>query len=263
MQNKNKRIKYPGYGIISNGNCFNLLDGIKENSIDMCLIDPPYSSGGLFAGDRKKSTKEKYTDLKFSGSSRFENFSGDNMDMIALQEFLTSIFIKIRSVMKNGKGVFCFIDWRNITAVINAIQMAGFIYRGILIWNKKTSRNIPNRFRNDCEFIVWGTNGPDDGNDYKNIRFSSGNCFDVISVLSADKKHQTEKPVELLKKILIYSQENDVVLDCFCGSGSTAVACIETGRKFICMEQNFTYFEIACDRIEKAIKQKEIYGDWI
>lgn len=263
MQGENKRIKYPGYGIIANGNCIELLDNIKENSIDMVLIDPPYSSGGMFSGDRKKSTKEKYTDDDYNGASRFENFSGDNMDMLALQNFLTLIFIKIRNTMKEGKGIFCFIDWRNITAVINSIQMAGFIYRGILVWNKGNSRNIQNRFRNDCEFVVWGTNGPDDGGNYKEIRFISGNCFSVSSVQSKDKNHQTEKPVELLKKILVYSRENDTVLDCFCGSGSTAVACVETGRKFVCMEQSFSYFENSCKRIEKAIKQKELYGDWI
>ena len=66
-----------------------------------------------------------------------------------------------------------------------------------------------------------------------------------------NKLHPTEKPIELMK-ILIEnsSNKNDIVLDCFMGSGSTGVACIETGRKFIGVEIDEKYFNIAKQRLK-------------
>ena len=71
-------------------------------------------------------------------------------------------------------------------------------------------------------------------------------------VPSRQKHHQTEKPIRLLEKLLAISPENGVVLDCFMGSGSTGVACVNTGRNFIGMELLIDYFKIAEERIEKA-----------
>ena len=69
----------------------------------------------------------------------------------------------------------------------------------------------------------------------------------------SNKLHEAQKPVELLKRfILLSSNENDTVLDCFMGSGSTGVACINTNRNFMGIELDKHYFEIAKERIEKA-----------
>lgn len=68
--------------------------------------------------------------------------------------------------------------------------------------------------------------------------------------------HRTEKPVELLKwLILTYSNENDTVMDNCMGAGGCGVACAETGRKFIGIEKDSGYFEIAKSRIEEAYKK--------
>ena len=74
--------------------------------------------------------------------------------------------------------------------------------------------------------------------------------FDKIS--GKKQLHQNQKPVDLLKQcILKHSDENDIIFDGFMGSGSTGVACIETNRKFIGVELDKKYFEIAKERIEK------------
>lgn len=73
-----------------------------------------------------------------------------------------------------------------------------------------------------------------------------------IPNILGNKKHPTEKPVELLK-ILIEnsSEEGDIVMDCFMGSGSTGVACIETNRKFLGIEIDKKYYDIAVRRIQE------------
>jgi site-specific DNA-methyltransferase (adenine-specific) len=70
--------------------------------------------------------------------------------------------------------------------------------------------------------------------------------------------HPTQKPVALLEYLIkTYSNENDVVLDNTCGSGSTGVAAVNTNRRFIGIEKDDNYFNIACDRIEEAINAKK------
>lgn len=236
------------------GDCLELMQDIPDCSVDMVLTDPPYSSGGLFAGDRKASTRTKYTDCDHNGAARFQNFSGDNMDQRSFTEFMRMVLAKCRQKAKPESICAVFVDWRNIAAMIDALQAAGWIYRGIAVWNKGCARNIPGRFRNDCEYVVWGTNGP------KTVKWDPGfsalpGCYCVPIVPTKQKNHQTEKPILLLENLLAICESGGVVLDPFMGSGSTGVACVNTGRSFIGMELDKGYFETAQKRIEGAQEQ--------
>lgn len=74
----------------------------------------------------------------------------------------------------------------------------------------------------------------------------------------ADSWHPTQKPVSLVGYLIrTYTNEGEMVLDCCMGSGTTAVACIKTGRDFIGFELNKDYYERACKRIEQAKLDKE------
>lgn len=73
------------------GNCLDLLRQLEPGCADLVLIDPPYSSGGLFAGDRKQDTRVKYTDSDFNGAARFPSFSGDNMDQHSFIQFMAHV----------------------------------------------------------------------------------------------------------------------------------------------------------------------------
>ena len=69
--------------------------------------------------------------------------------------------------------------------------------------------------------------------------------------------HPTQKPVELIEKFILDStNDSDIVLDTFAGSGTTGVACINTGRRFVGIELDDDYFEIAKGRIENALKER-------
>lgn len=233
------------------GDSLELMKDIPDGSVDMVLADPPYSSGGLFAGDRKASTRTKYCDRDYNGAARFQNFSGDNMDQRSFTEFMRTILAKCRQKATPESVCAVFVDWRNLPALTDALQMAGWIWRGIVVWDKGNCRPIPNRFRNDCEYVVWGTNGP------RNTKYVDGvfigpGCYHVPSVPTKKKNHQTEKPVELLEKLLAICPDNGTVLDPFMGSGSTGVAAVNTGRNFIGMELDPGYFETACNRISEA-----------
>lgn len=241
------------------GDCLELMKHVPVASLDMILTDPPYCSGGLFAGSRKASTARKYCSMEHNGASKLHNFSGDNMDQRSFTEFMRMVFVKCREKAKPESIAAFFVDWRNLPAMTDALQMAGWIYRGIVVWDKGTSRAMPNRFRNDCEYIVWGTNGARTM-DFTNITFNGAGCYHIKSVASSKRYHQTEKPVELLEKLLAICPAGGKVLDPFMGSGTTAVACINTSKAFIGMEVEEYYFQVAKERIkeaERAIEAKD------
>ena len=80
-------------------------------------------------------------------------------------------------------------------------------------------------------------------------------CVWEVETTNSGRLHSCEKPINILEKIIkTSSNENDTVLDCFMGSGSTGVACINTNRKFIGIEKDEKYFEIACNRIKEVKK---------
>ncbi len=195
----------------------------------MVLCDPPYSSGGLYAGDRKKSTREKYTCRSFKGAASFADFSGDNMDQRSFTEFMRMVLAKARYKTVPGGIAAVFVDWRNLAAMTDALQAAGWVYRGIIAWDKGNSRATPNRFRNDCEYIVWGTNGKREVK-YKPGVFVGAGCYHIPGMNARKKHHQTEKPVELLEKLVGIVSAGGTVLDCFMGSGSTGGSLCENRK---------------------------------
>ena len=82
-------------------------------------------------------------------------------------------------------------------------------------------------------------------------------CVWTNKEINSGKKHSCQKPTDILEKIIkTSSNEGDIILDCFMGSGSTGVACMNTNRKFIGIELDENYFNIAKDRIENSIKNK-------
>lgn len=236
------------------GDCMELMKEIPDGSVDMVLTDPPYSSGGLFAGDRNASTRTKYTNNDYNGAARFQSFSGDNMDQRSFTEFMRMVLVKARQKCRPEAIAAVFCDWRQMPSMTDAFQAAGWVWHGIVVWNKGTARNIPGRFRQDCEFVVWGTNGPKSV-DWKPGFCAMPGCYSIHSVSTKQKHHQTEKPVELLEKLLAICTDGGTVLDPFMGSGSTGVACANTGRSFIGIELDTGYFETAKRRIEEAQKE--------
>lgn len=237
---------------IDNIDCLEGLKNIPDGSIDLVLTDPPYSSGGAFSGDRKSRTSTKYTSTSYQGGALLPDFSGDNMDQLGFMEFTRQVFAKCREKTKPEGVVAAFIDWRNLPALCNSLQAAGWVWRGIAVWNKRNGRPQKGRFRNEFEFIVWGSNGP--------MPFERGvGClpgfYQYPNVSAKDRTHQTEKPLQLIEDLLEIVPKGATVLDPFMGSGTTAVACLRTGRDFIGFELDKQYHATAQQRIANTIDE--------
>lgn len=237
---------------IDNIDCLEGIKDIPDGSVDLVLTDPPYSSGGAFAGDRRSRTSTKYTDAKYDGAATLPDFSGDNMDQRSFMEFTRQVFAKCREKTKTEGVIAVFIDWRNLPALCDSLQAAGWVWRGIAVWNKPNGRPQKGRFRNEFEFVVWGSNGP--------MPFDRGvECLPGYylypNVASKDRTHQTEKPLQLIEDLLEIVPKGATVLDPFMGSGTTAVACLKTGRNYIGFELDEKYHTIALQRIADTVDE--------
>ena len=243
------------------GDCLAMLKEVEPGSVDLVLSEPPYSSGGTHAGDRKASTTAKYTDNDFNGAARLPAVSGDNMDQRSFTACLRWVCSELRQKTREGGILEMFVDWRNLPAMTDAVQMAGWVWRGVVVWDKGISRNQPGRFRNDCEFVVWCSNGdlPIDWKAAKGTKALPG-VYHVPIVAPKQRFHQTEKPVELLESLLAICPPGGIVLDAFMGSGSTGVAAVKTGRIFIGMELSDQSFDTATKRIQEA--EDELLNDF-
>ena len=135
-----------GRAVLYQGDCINTMGEIPDGSVDGLIIDPPYSSGGTFSTQRKAETGKKYLDTGSGKQTDHPNFSGDNMDMHSFTMFMRAVLFEGRLKTKEN-GVCCvFIDFRNLPAVADATQMAGWTWRGIAVWDKLNSRPQKGRF---------------------------------------------------------------------------------------------------------------------
>ena len=170
---------------------------------------------------------------------------GFNLD-IRFSEWLPSVY----RVLKESGHCYIFCNDKNIQELLNEATKVGFKESNILIWVKNNA--CPNRYyMKNCEFILFLYKGK-----AKPINNMGDKCaVECRNINGKDKLHPTEKPVRLLEKYITNStNENDVVLDLFMGSGSTGVACINTNRKFIGIELSEKYYNVAKGRIEQCQK---------
>lgn len=221
-----------------------VLRALPTASIDALITDPPYSSGGQFRGDRAQSTTNKYvnTDTK----KKRAEFTGDNRDQRSFVAWCTLWLLEVARVLKPGAPVCLFTDWRQLPATTDALQAGGFVWRGIVPWDKTEGcRPAKGRFAAQCEHIVWGSNGPMPHE--RDVGCLWG-CFRV-PVLKSDKFHQTGKPTELMRKVNAICAPGGIILDLFFGSGSTGAAALLDGYRVIGVEKTDAYAPVARGRL--------------
>ena len=222
------------------GDCIEVLPGLS--GADGIFTDPPYSSGGTYAGDRMRPPRYKYQGT--GHRDRYKDFAGDNRDQRGFLHWSALWLGLALRASKPGALAGVFSDWRQLPATTDALQVGGWVWRGIVVWDKtEAARPQRGRFRNQSEYLPWGTNGS---------RAIEGACLPGVfrhSVKRAAKLHMAAKPLPLMIDLLRLMPKGGLVIDPFMGSGATAVACQELGLRFIGIELDAGYFEIACDRL--------------
>lgn len=231
-------------------NCMDAMKRIKDNSIDLVLTDPPYNLG-LFMQNRA-------TNLKAMRENFFGAAGWDDLEFDEWEKDMDDLFAELARVIKERGSVIMFMSIIKVESIIKLAEKHGFYYKTTGIWHKKNPmpRNMNLHFINSTEAWIYFTYKKHTGtfnNDGKAIH----DYFETSVTPASEKKcgkHPTQKPVQLMERfILLLTDKNDVVFDPFCGSGSSGVAALLHGRKFIGSEINEEYCHITEERIKEVI----------
>ena len=206
-----------------------MMKNIPDGSVDLVLTDPPYGMGF-----KSNYRKEKYNEIRNDKSLEW------------LEKYVDECF----RILKENTAVYFFCSWHNVDIFKQSIEKK-FKIKNILIWEKNNTSmgDLKGSYAPKYEMIIFAHKGRKLLNGF---RYS-----DIIKAnRTGNKFHPTEKPVDLLELFIKNSSdENAVVFDGFMGSGSTGVACMNTNRRFIGIELDVGYFNIAKERIERGLKQ--------
>ena len=229
---------------IIRGDTLHVLQTFPDSLFGGIITDPPYASGAADQNARQKSTSQKYSSAK--AGNMLPDFEGDSKDQRSWTHWMTEWLIEARRVSQEGAPICLFIDWRQLPNLTDAIQWAGWILRGILVWDKINSRPQRGRFRQQAEFIVWGSKGhmPVD----RNAPVLPG-VFRQGMPSFNKRIHQTEKPLEVMRDIVKIVEPGGIILDPFAGAGTTVLAAKLEGHPAVGIELSDYYAEAAAKRI--------------
>ncbi|WP_069885264.1 DNA-methyltransferase [Streptomyces luteocolor] len=219
-----------------------------DTPVDAVICDPPYNSGGRTMTSRTSRTaRQKY--LSEGGRNHgydLGDFTGENRDQRSYTAWLALILAECHRLTRPGGAALVFTDWRQLPATTDALQAAGYTWRGVAVWTKPVARPQPGRLRQDSEFIVWGSNGAMvPGNDPV---YLPGH-FTGSQPRGAERRHITQKPLDVMRQLVRIAPTGGTVLDPFTGSGTTGAAALMEGRTFIGIEQSVQYAEVARARL--------------
>lgn len=238
-----EKIKTQKYTVV-NGNCFDYLSQIPDNSIDLILTDPPYNIAQYSTGN-----------IDLPGRSALNNDLAEwDLTPINPSDLLTDF----KRIIKPDGNIFVFTSY-NLIGKWHETFDSEFDTFQFFVWHKTNPapKIFKNGFLNSCEMIAcmwnkghkWNFSNQRDMHNF----FESPICMKPERL--SDPKHPAQKPVKLLEHIIsIASNENDVVFDPFMGVGSTGVAALRNNRKFIGIEIEKDYFVAAERRLIEYVK---------
>ena len=224
-------------GEILQGDFFNEINKIKDNSVDLLFVDPPY----------------RILDDKW------DTYANDKEFITFTENWLNAVMPKVKST---GRIYICFSQWYQfeLYKLLEKHNYYNFIMKQLIIWNYRNNNQPSNRkeYRYAYEpiFYLYGKDAgelnftPDT---YGETQFNVWTIATPQSNFTEGKYHKAQKPIELIERIIkTGSKENDLILDPFAGSGTTGVVCEKLNRQYILIEKEQEYIEIAKGRLNSV-----------
>ncbi|MEU5974382.1 site-specific DNA-methyltransferase [Streptomyces sp. NPDC047315] len=213
--------------------------------VDAVITDPPYNSGGRTATERRaQGARDKYVGA--NATHMLPDFDGDTRDQRGYTYWLAQLLAECHRLTRPGGSCLVFTDWAQLPATSDALQAAGWTWRGIIPWHKPISRPVKNGFRRECEYVLWGSRG-------EPIRHTPTiylpGHLTGSQPRGKERRHITQKPVEVMQQLVRIAPPGGTVLDPFTGSGTTGVAALAEGRAFVGIEQSHEYEQVARARL--------------
>ena len=224
--------------VIYNEDCLKGMKRIPDSSIDLIVTDPPY---GI-----------KYKSNMRVKSEKFDLLKNDDNDI----RFCT--YSEFARVLKDDSVCIVFASWKNASLDFMELKKY-FDIKNMIVWYKPGGGlgDLKHTLFTDYEIAIICHKGK------ARIRGKrEGSVWECAKVNPNRMVHPTEKPVPLIERLIAkWSDENAIILDPFLGSGTTAVAAVNTNRHYIGFELDEKYFDIACQRLDEA--EERISSDGI
>jgi site-specific DNA-methyltransferase (adenine-specific) len=215
------------------GDCLELMKEISDKSIDLILTDPPYG-------------------MKFQSNYRMEKHKKiDNDNNL---EWLSEYFNQINRIKKDDAHLYFFCSFHHIDKFKIEIEKH-FKVKNILIWFKNNTGmgDLYNDYAPEYEMIIYCNPN--------NKKLNGGRNSNILKYSRTNNElHPTQKPLDLISFLISKSSnENDLVLDTFSGSGVLSIACHNLKRNFICIEKDKDYYEASVKRYNDAKRQLKLF----
>lgn len=251
------------------GDVFENVKKVKDKSVDLLIVDPPYN---LFKNYHGKTFKR-------SNAKEYEEYTEKWISLV-------------KPKLKDTASVYVCCDWQS-AIIIAPVLAKNFILRNRITWQREKGRGAKANWKNGLEDVFFATlsneytfnlndvkirrrvlapykeNGkPKDWEETTDGKYRNtcpSNFWDDIAIpywsMAENTAHPTQKPEKLIAKLMLASSNaGDLVLDPFSGSGTTAVVAKKLGRNYLCFEQNPLYCAWAQKRLEDADKDATIQG---
>lgn len=225
------------------GDCREILPSLPN--VEAVVTDPPYE-------------KEAHRAMRRTHASIKTGIDAD-LDFDAITDGLRN-FVATEATRLCTGWVMCFCQAEAVAAWRDALEAAGAKYKRSMIWVKPDSSpqfngQMPAMGYESIPLAWCGSGFPRwNGGGRRGVFVHLTNACDRHGI------HPTEKPLSLMGELIeLFTDLGNIVLDPFCGSGSTGVAAVKLGRKFVGIEVDPKYFDIACYRISDALKQPDLF----
>lgn len=205
---------------------------IPDNFADCVIIDPPYSGATNKTTSGTRMRQDEGNHIQY-----------DDMSERIFLKFMQPILSELYRVVKLGGHFYCFTDWKQLRNMMDLIELSSFKIVNLICWDKG-QMGLGKGYRPRHEFIIVASKGLPHTYNFNNLS-------NVLNFKRVHKKtHPHEKPLELIETLITNStQEGDIVLDAFCGTGVVPVACEKHNRKFVAYELNEEFVKIANERL--------------
>lgn len=227
---------------IINADCMDILKQLPDKCIDLVLTDPPYVVDNL-GGTKSPLAKRcaKVRDIIDDFTKDFD-FSNVVEQLIRVCKFANIV-------------MFC--SKQQVSRTMSYFEQRGYQVN-LCVWDKTNPAPLGNnKLVNNLEYIVIAR---ESGAYFNNDLPIQKKKMSFVYPTGIKEYHPCEKPIELISDLMcLFSQENDIVLDCFSGSGTTAIACHRLKRRFICIEKDPEYWAASVKRLEDEQRQGVLF----
>ena len=222
------------------GDCLEVMRELPDGCIDLVVTDPPYLI-------EYKTNRRKDKEHEFCSTIQNDNNP----------ELIKNYIAECHRIMKDNTAIYMFCSFDKVDFFKQELEKY-FTIKNMIVWvkNSHTAGDLEAQFGKQYELIFLANKGrtPFYGKRITDV-------WDFRRIVGEQQVHQNQKPEHLIAQCITkHSLERQVVFDGFLGSGTTAVACMNTNRFFIGIEKEPKYCEIARKRLEQAQLQQTLFG---